>query len=104
MLRTDGWPGFEPETALVDEGFSLEFSPLLSVDGQMIEEGITEAGSMASFTAAGTAYATHGEPMIPMYIFYSMFGFQRTADQIWAAADARAKGFLLGATAPARTR
>jgi pyruvate dehydrogenase E1 component len=70
-----------------------------AVDGQMLEEGITEAGSMASFTAAGTSYATHGEPMIPMYIFYSMFGFQRTADQIWAAADARAKGFLLGATA-----
>ena len=68
-------------------------------DGQMIEEGITEAGSMASFTAAGTAYAIHGEPMIPMYIFYSMFGFQRTGDQIWAAGDSRARGFMFGATA-----
>ncbi len=70
-----------------------------AIDGQMIEEGITEAGSMASFTAAGTAYANHGEPMIPMYIFYSMFGFQRTGDQVWAAGDSRAKGFMLGATA-----
>ncbi|HEY5960261.1 MAG TPA: pyruvate dehydrogenase (acetyl-transferring), homodimeric type, partial [Polyangiaceae bacterium] len=70
-----------------------------SKDGQVIEEGINEAGSMASFMAAGTAYAAHGEPMIPFYIFYSMFGFQRTGDQIWAAGDAMAKGFLLGATA-----
>ena len=54
---------------------------------------------MASFTAAGTAYATHGQPMIPFYIFYSMFGFQRTGDQIWAFADARGRGFLMGATA-----
>jgi pyruvate dehydrogenase E1 component len=68
-------------------------------DGQVLEEGITEAGSMCSFTAAGTAYATWGTPMIPFYIFYSMFGFQRTGDLIWAAGDARARGFLLGATA-----
>jgi pyruvate dehydrogenase E1 component len=68
-------------------------------DGQILEEGITEAGSMCSFTAAGTAYATWGQPMIPFYIFYSMFGFQRTGDLIWAAGDARARGFLLGATA-----
>ncbi|MEY2475437.1 MAG: pyruvate dehydrogenase component, partial [Actinomycetota bacterium] len=68
-------------------------------DGQVLEEGITEAGSMSSFTAAGTAYATWGQPMIPFYIFYSMFGFQRTGDLIWAAGDARARGFLLGATA-----
>jgi pyruvate dehydrogenase E1 component len=68
-------------------------------DGQVLEEGITEAGSMASFTAAGTSYATHGEPMIPFYIFYSMFGFQRTGDQVWAFGDARGRGFLLGATA-----
>jgi len=68
-------------------------------DGQILEEGITEAGSMASFIAAGTAYATHGLNMIPFYIFYSMFGFQRVGDLIWAAADARAKGFLLGGTA-----
>ena len=70
-----------------------------SKDGQVLEEGITEAGSMASFTAAGTAYATHGQPMIPFYIFYSMFGFQRTGDQIWAFGDARGRGFLMGATA-----
>ena len=70
-----------------------------ATDGQVLEEGITEAGSMASFTAAGTAYATHGQPMVPFYIFYSMFGFQRTMDQIWAFGDARARGFLMGATA-----
>jgi pyruvate dehydrogenase E1 component len=68
-------------------------------DGQMIEEGITEAGSMASFIAAGTSYSTHNVPMIPLYIYYSMFGFQRVGDLIWAAADSRARGFLLGATA-----
>jgi pyruvate dehydrogenase E1 component len=67
--------------------------------GQILHEGISEAGSVASFTAAGTAYATHGEPMIPMYIFYSMFGFQRTGDGLWAAADQMTRGFLLGATA-----
>jgi pyruvate dehydrogenase E1 component len=68
-------------------------------DGQVLEEGITEAGSMCSFTAAGTAYSSWGQPLIPFYIFYSMFGFQRTGDLIWAAGDARARGFLLGATA-----
>jgi pyruvate dehydrogenase E1 component len=68
-------------------------------DGQLLEEGITEAGSMASFIAAGTTYATHGVPMIPFFIFYSMFGFQRIGDLIWAACDSRARGFLLGATA-----
>ena len=68
-------------------------------DGQVLEEGITEAGSSASFQAAGTAYATHAEPMIPFYIFYSMFGFQRTGDEFWAFADSRGRGFLLGATA-----
>src|SRR4030088_1983125 len=68
-------------------------------DGQILEEGITEAGSMSSFVAAGTAYATHGLPTIPVYIYYSMFGFQRVGDLIWAAPDLRAKGFLLGATA-----
>ncbi|MEO5917991.1 MAG: pyruvate dehydrogenase (acetyl-transferring), homodimeric type, partial [Candidatus Limnocylindrales bacterium] len=68
-------------------------------DGQVLEEGITEAGSMASLTAAATSYATHGHPMIPFYIFYSMFGFQRTGDQIWALADARGRGFMMGATA-----
>ena len=68
-------------------------------DGQLLEEGITEAGSMASFTAAGTSYAVHGEPTIPFYIYYSMFGFQRTGDLVWAFGDARGRGFLLGATA-----
>ncbi|MBF8289293.1 MAG: 2-oxo-acid dehydrogenase subunit, homodimeric type, partial [Chloroflexi bacterium] len=68
-------------------------------DGQVLEEGITEAGSMASFAAAATAYSTHGLPVIPFYIFYSMFGFQRTGDQIWSVADARGRGFLMGATA-----
>jgi pyruvate dehydrogenase E1 component len=67
-------------------------------DGQILEEGITEAGSMASFIAAGTAYATHGINTIPFFIFYSMFGFQRIADFIWAAADMRVRGFLLGGT------
>lgn len=70
-----------------------------SKEGQILEEGITEAGSMASFTAAATSYATHHEPMIPFFIFYSMFGFQRVGDQIWALGDARGRGFLLGATA-----
>ena len=68
-------------------------------DGQMLEEGITEAGSMGSFMAAGTAYANYGVPMIPFFSFYSMFGFQRVGDLIWAFGDARGKGFLLGATA-----
>jgi pyruvate dehydrogenase E1 component len=67
-------------------------------DGQILEEGITEAGSMASFTAAGTSYATHGIDMIPFFIFYSMFGFQRIGDLIWAFGDLRGRGFLLGAT------
>jgi pyruvate dehydrogenase E1 component len=77
----------------------LLLSYLESKDGQVLEEGITEAGAMASFTAAGTSYATRGVPMAPFYIFYSMFGFQRVGDLIWAAADAQARGFLLGATA-----
>ncbi len=68
-------------------------------NGQVLEEGITEAGSMSSFMAAGTAYATHGIPTIPFFIFYSMFGFQRIGDLIWAAADMRTRGFLLGGTA-----
>jgi len=68
-------------------------------DGQILEEGITEAGSISSFIAAGSAYATHGVNTIPFFIFYSMFGFQRVGDFIWAAADARVRGFLLGGTA-----
>ncbi|ADG99168.1 2-oxo-acid dehydrogenase E1 subunit, homodimeric type [Segniliparus rotundus DSM 44985] len=70
-----------------------------SPTGQILHEGINECGSTSSFTAVGTSYATHDEPMIPIYIFYSMFGFQRTADSIWAASDQMARGFLLGATA-----
>jgi pyruvate dehydrogenase E1 component len=70
-----------------------------SEKGQILHEGITEAGSMATTIAAGTSYATHGEPMIPIYIFYSMFGFQRTGDQMWQMADQLGRGFLLGATA-----
>lgn len=70
-----------------------------AIDGQILEEGITEAGGMSSFIAAGTAYATHGINMIPFFIYYSMFGFQRIGDLIWAAADMKTKGFLLGGTA-----
>ncbi|MFI0978620.1 pyruvate dehydrogenase (acetyl-transferring), homodimeric type [Streptomyces sp. NPDC021093] len=68
-------------------------------DGQVLNEGITEAGAMADFIAASTAYATHGETMIPFYIFYSMFGWQRTGDQMWQLADQLGKGFIVGATA-----
>jgi pyruvate dehydrogenase E1 component len=70
-----------------------------ATDGQILEEGITEAGSMASFIAAGTAYATHAVNTIPIFLFYSMFGFQRIGDLIWAAGDMRCRGFLVGATA-----
>lgn len=70
-----------------------------SVKGQVLQEGINEAGGLSSFTSAGTAYAVHGIPMIPFYIYYSMFGFQRVGDQIWAAGDMLAKGFLIGGTA-----
>jgi len=68
-------------------------------DGQILEEGITEAGSMSSFIAAGTSYATHGVPIVPFYIYYSMFGPQRVGDLMWLAGDIKARGFLLGATA-----
>jgi pyruvate dehydrogenase E1 component len=70
-----------------------------SKQGQILHTGINESGSVAAFTAAGTAYATHGVPMVPIYIFYSMFGFQRSGDSIWAAADQMTRGFMLGATA-----
>jgi pyruvate dehydrogenase E1 component len=70
-----------------------------AVQGHILHMGINEAGSVAAFTAAGSSYATHGEPMIPVYVFYSMFGFQRTGDSIWAAADQMTRGFLIGATA-----
>jgi pyruvate dehydrogenase E1 component len=81
----------------VDSEMLLSYNE--SKDGQILEEGITEAGSLASFTAAGTCYSTHGEIMIPFYMFYSMFGFQRVGDMIWAFADARGRGFLMGGTA-----
>jgi len=81
----------------VDANLMLAYKE--SEDGQLLHEGIDEAGSVGSFIAAGTSYATHGQPMIPIYIFYSMFGFQRTGDSIWAAADQMARGFLVGATA-----
>lgn len=81
----------------VDAGLLLSYSE--AQDGQILEMGITEAGSAAMFMAAGTSYSTLGIPMLPVYLFYSMFGFQRTGDAFWAANDARARGFLLGATA-----
>ncbi len=84
---------YEPE----DAGSLLSYRE--AKDGQLLEEGITEAGALSSWTAAATAYSVHGLAMLPFYIYYSMFGFQRVGDLIWAAADQRARGFLLGATA-----
>ena len=81
----------------IDANLMLSYAE--SADGQILEEGITEAGSLASWIAAATAYATRGVPMIPFFTFYSMFGFQRVGDLIWQAADSRARGFLMGATA-----
>ncbi len=81
----------------VDHNLMLSYTE--STDGQILEEGITEAGAMSSWIAAGTSYANRGVPMIPFYTFYSMFGFQRVGDLIWQAADSRARGFLMGATA-----
>jgi pyruvate dehydrogenase E1 component len=83
---------YEPE----DIGSVLSYREALN--GQILEEGISEAGAIASWTAAATSYSVHGLPMLPFYIYYSMFGFQRVGDAIWAAADQRARGFLLGAT------
>jgi len=105
--RTFGMDSLFP-TAKIYSPFGQNYTPVdrelfLSYreaeTGQILHEGINEAGSTASFIAAGSSYATHDEPMIPMYIFYSMFGFQRTADELWAAADQMTRGFLLGATA-----
>jgi pyruvate dehydrogenase E1 component len=81
----------------VDHNMLLSYAE--AKNGQILEEGITEAGSMASWIAAATSYATRGVPMVPFFTFYSMFGFQRVGDLIWSAADARARGFLMGATA-----
>ncbi|HEX5510675.1 MAG TPA: pyruvate dehydrogenase (acetyl-transferring), homodimeric type [Actinomycetales bacterium] len=105
--RTFGMDSFFPTAKIynphgqnylsVDRELMLAYKE--SEQGQLLHVGINEAGSVAAFTAAGSSYATHGEPMIPVYIFYSMFGFQRTGDGLWAAADQMARGFLLGATA-----
>ena len=84
---------YEPE----DSGSILYYKEFK--DGQLLEEGITEAGAISSWVAAATSYSVHGVAMLPIYIFYSMFGFQRVGDLIWAAADQRARGFLIGATA-----
>ncbi len=105
--RTFGMDSFFPTAKIynprgqrytaVDRALMLAYKE--SDQGQILHTGINEAGSMAAFTAAGTSYATHGEPMIPVYVFYSMFGFQRTGDQMWAAMDQMARGFIIGATA-----
>ena len=84
---------YEPE----DAGSLLSYRE--SRDGQLLEEGITEAGALSSWVAAATSYSVHGVTLLPIYIYYSIFGFQRVGDLIWAAADQRARGFLLGATA-----
>jgi pyruvate dehydrogenase E1 component len=84
---------YEPE----DAGTMMYYRE--AKDGQLLEEGITEAGAMSSWVAAATSYSVHGLPMLPVYIYYSMFGFQRVGDLIWAASDQRARGFLIGATA-----
>jgi len=84
---------YEPE----DAGSMLYYKE--AVDGQLLEEGITEAGAISSWVAGATSYSVHGKPLLPFYIYYSMFGFQRIGDLIWAAADQRARGFLIGATA-----
>jgi pyruvate dehydrogenase E1 component len=105
--RTFGMDSFFPTAKIynphgqqytsVDRELMLTYTE--STNGQILHVGINEAGSVAAFTAAGTSYATHGEPMVPVYIFYSMFGFQRTGDSLWAAADQMSRGFLIGATA-----
>ena len=105
--RTFGMDSFFPTAKIynphgqkytsVDQELMLAYKE--SESGQILHVGINEAGSVAAFTAAGSSYATHGEPMVPIYIFYSMFGFQRTGDALWAAADQMARGFLIGATA-----
>ncbi len=105
--RTFGMEGMFKEIGIYAHAGQL-YEPIDSAElayykeasnGQILEDGITEAGSMSSFNAAGTAYSAHGINMIPFYIYYSMFGFQRVGDSIWAAADMRAKGFLIGGTA-----
>jgi len=105
--RTFGMDAFFPTAKIYNPNgqhyISVDRELLLSYKesqaGQILHTGINEAGSVAAFTAAGTSYATHGQAMIPIYVFYSMFGFQRTADAIWAAGDQMARGFMIGATA-----
>ena len=105
--RTFGMDSFFPTAKIYNPGgqnyLSVDRELMLaykeSPQGQILHAGINEAGSVAAFTAAGTSYATHGEPMVPVYIFYSMFGFQRTGDSFWAAADQMTRGFVVGATA-----
>ncbi len=105
--RTFGMDAFFPTAKIYNPGgqnyLSVDRDLVLaykeSAQGQLIHPGINEAGAVAAFTAAGTAYATHGVPLIPVYVFYSMFGFQRTGDAFWAAADQMARGFIIGATA-----
>ncbi|MGH9153201.1 MAG: pyruvate dehydrogenase (acetyl-transferring), homodimeric type [Acidimicrobiales bacterium] len=92
-IYAPGGQRYEP----VDSAMQLSYRE--ASDGQILEEGITEAGAMASFAAAGSSYATWGAPMVPFYVFYSMFGFQRVGDLIWSFGDLRGRGFLLGATA-----
>jgi pyruvate dehydrogenase E1 component len=91
-IYSPGGQLYEPE----DSGSLLSYRE--ARDGQLLEEGITEAGALSSWVAAATAYSVHGLRMLPFYIFYSMFGFQRVGDLIWAAADQRSRGFLIGAT------
>ncbi|MDR7166201.1 homodimeric-type pyruvate dehydrogenase E1 component, partial [Pseudarthrobacter oxydans] len=105
--RTFGMDAFFPTAKIynpkgqnylsVDRDLVLAYKE--SAQGQLIHPGINEAGAVAAFTAAGTAYATHGVPLVPVYVFYSMFGFQRTGDAFWAAADQMTRGFIIGATA-----
>lgn len=105
--RTFGMDAFFPTAKIYNPRgqhyMSVDRELLLSykeaTDGQILHTGINEAGSLAAFTAAGSSYATHGEPIIPFYVFYSMFGFQRTADAIWLAGDQMVRGFMIGATA-----
>ena len=105
--RTFGMDAYFPSSKIYNphgQGYTSVDRELLlaykeSPEGQILHSGINEAGAFAAFTATGTSYATHGEPMVPIYVFYSMFGFQRTGDAMWAAGDQMARGFIMGATA-----
>jgi len=105
--RTFGMDAYFPSSKIYNphgQGYTSVDRELLlaykeSPEGQILHTGINEAGAFAAFSATGTSYATHGEPMVPIYVFYSMFGFQRTGDAMWAAGDQMARGFIMGATA-----